>query len=78
MLRVTITELRRNLPTFLNRIRAGARIEVTRRGRVVARITPAMEQGAHAKRQLEALRKKAFVGDVESPVDGNWEADGRP
>ena len=73
MIRVNVTELRNNLPFFLDRVCAGEEVHVTRRGKVIARISPVVAR-EEARRELESLRKTAQVGDVESPVDAAWEA----
>jgi prevent-host-death family protein len=37
---VKVTELRRNLPAYLDKVRRGQRLKVTSRGRVIAEIVP--------------------------------------
>ena len=37
---VKVTELQRNLPTYLARVRQGERVRVTSRSKVVAELTP--------------------------------------
>jgi prevent-host-death family protein len=73
---VSVSELRNHLPEYLARAERGEEILVTRRGRVVARLSAAQDHRAAAKRQLEALRARARVGDVVSPVGEVWEAEG--
>jgi prevent-host-death family protein len=66
---VNISELRNHLPRYLARVEAGEQLLVTRRGRVVARIS-AVEYGqTAARRQLESLRERARVGDVVSSIE---------
>ncbi len=72
---VNISELRDHLPRYLARVEAGEEFLVTRRGRVVARISAVEDVQTAAKRQLESLREKARVGDVVSPTGESWEAD---
>ena len=76
MQEVNISELRNHLPEYLARAELGEEILVTRRGRVVARLSAAKDHRAEAKRQLEALRARARVGDVVTPVGEVWEVDG--
>jgi prevent-host-death family protein len=38
--KVNVTELRQNLPAYLEQVRKGERIQVTSRGEVIAEITP--------------------------------------
>ena len=40
MANVNVTELRQNLPAYLERVRKGQRIRVTSRGRVIAELSP--------------------------------------
>lgn len=76
MQQVNISELRNHLPEYLARAESGEEILVTRRGRVVARLSAAHDARAEAKRQLSTLRARARVGDVVSPIGDSWEAEG--
>lgn len=51
---VNVTELRQNLPAYLDKVRKGQRIRVTVRGKVIAEITPptATTDEADAARSL--------------------------
>ena len=71
---VNVTELRQNLPTYLAEVRKGREIEVTSRGRVIARIVAGGDDRQEARARLLAARKNCVVGDVVSPVDATWEA----
>ena len=75
MQEVNVSELRSHLPEYLARAELGEEILVTRRGRVIARLSAAQDHRTEAKRQLEALRARARVGDVVSPVGEPWEAE---
>jgi prevent-host-death family protein len=75
MQEVNVSELRNRLPEYLARAESGEEILVTRRGRVVARLSAAQDTRAAAKRALEVLRDRARVGDVVSPVGEVWEAE---
>ena len=75
MPKVKITELRRNLPTYLARVKAGDTVEVTVRGRVIARIVPEEDRQAAARKRLRALRKTARIGDIMSPSGEVWDAE---
>ena len=75
MAKVNITELRQNLPTYLARVRDGEAVEVTVRGRVIARIVPEEDRQAAARKWLKKLRKTARVGDVMSPSGEIWNAE---
>jgi prevent-host-death family protein len=71
---VDVTDLGQNLPAWLDRVRVEEEVVVTERGAAIARIVPAVESRADARRALEALRARARVGDVESPLGEAWEA----
>jgi prevent-host-death family protein len=73
--KVNITELRQNLPTYLARVRKGEAVEVTVRGRVIARIVPEEDRRAAARKRLKALRKTTKLGDVMSPSGETWNAE---
>lgn len=73
---VNVSELRNHLPEYLARAESGEEILVTRRGRVVARLSAAQDVRGTAKERLQALRVRAWVGDVVSPIDEAWEIEG--
>jgi prevent-host-death family protein len=75
MAKVKITELRQNLPTYLAKVQSGEEVEVTVRGRVIARIVPEIDRRAAARAFLKSLRKKARIGDVMSPSGEVWDAE---
>lgn len=72
---VNVTELRQNLPEYLARVQAGEALEVTVRGKVIARIVPQEDRRAAARERLKALRPNAYVGDVMSPSGERWNAE---
>ena len=71
---VNITELRRNLPRLLDRVEAGESVAITRRGKLIARIEATTDARTAARAALRAARAHARVGDVETPIDVDWEA----
>lgn len=73
--KVNITELRQNLPAYIAQARDGETLEVTVRGRVIARIVPEEDRKAAARRRLKALRKTARIGDIMSPSGEAWDAE---
>ena len=78
MTQVNISELRQHLPGFIKQVQRGEEIIVTLHGKPVARIIPARSEDAReaAWQRLVALRDKAVLGDVISPLDdGEWTAD---
>ncbi|MCK4764385.1 MAG: type II toxin-antitoxin system Phd/YefM family antitoxin [Candidatus Aminicenantes bacterium] len=70
---VGVNYLRKNLTTFLRKVEKGESIVITSRGHEVALLVPPKKKMEKARRILEELRKTAFVGDVISPVTGDWE-----
>jgi antitoxin (DNA-binding transcriptional repressor) of toxin-antitoxin stability system len=56
---VTVTDLRQNLPSYLERARRGERIRVTSRGEVIAEIS-----GPKAAADEAALLRKQLRGSV--------------
>jgi prevent-host-death family protein len=54
---VNITELRQNLPAYLEQVRKGKELRITVRGKVVARLVPSEDEAAAARKRLAALRK---------------------
>ncbi|AUX39541.1 Phd_YefM [Sorangium cellulosum] len=74
VIHVEVTEIRQNLPSWLERVRGGEEVAIIDRGRVMARLVPPVDRRAEARRALEELRARARVGDVESPVGEAWSA----
>lgn len=74
MLEVNVSDLRKRLPEYLDKAQAGEEILVTRRGRAIARLTAARDARSGAKQRLAALRQRAVVDDVISPIVADWEA----
>lgn len=74
MQKVNITELRSNLPLYLAHVRRGRVMQITHRGKVIARIVPEADPALAARERLVALRSGAHIGDVISPLDESWEA----
>ena len=75
MSKVNVTELRQNLPAYLVEVQKGKEIEVTSRGKVIARIVAGREIHEQARARLLAARKRCRIGDVLSPVGAAWDAE---
>jgi prevent-host-death family protein len=58
----------------MEKVKNGATITITSRGRVVARLVPVENERAAARRALERLAQNAEVVDVLSPIDADWDA----
>ena len=73
--RVTVTELRQNLASWLDRVQQGDEVMITERGQVIARLLPAPSRQAAARERLVALRGNLLRGDVDVPLAADdWEA----
>ena len=75
MPKVNVTELRQNLPAYLVEAQAGKEIEVTSRGRVIARIVAGTDALEQARERLLAARKRCRIGDILSPTGATWSAE---
>jgi prevent-host-death family protein len=76
MIRVNVTELRNNLPTWLRKVKTGEEVVVTSRGKIIARLVPEVDESKAARLRLVAVRGKSWVGDVLAPTGETWEAEG--
>ena len=72
---VNVTELRQNLPAYLAAVKSNKEIEVTSRGKVIARIVAGGDPQQEARERLRAVRKNCHVGDVLSPSGAQWDAE---
>ena len=72
---VNITELRQNLPSYLDRVATGESFLVTVRGKVVARIQPELDEAEAAYQRLLSYRENSWLGDVLTPLDEEWTGD---
>lgn len=70
---VAVSDLRANLMKILKQIELGSVVDITSRGKVVAKLVPPDYTREMAKEKLKELRKSAVVGDVISSLDSKWE-----
>ncbi len=80
MTRVSVSHLRQHLPSYLKRVQEGESIQITSRGRVIARLEAEHDPGQEARRWLESLQGRVTLGDVLSPLgpdtaDADWTGD---
>ena len=75
MSKVNVTELRQNLPVYLTEVQKGKEIEVTSRGKVIARILAGPDAVDEARERLLAARKRCRIGDIVSPTGETWNAE---
>ena len=71
---IAVSELRSKLMKVLKEIELGSSIDITSRGRVVARLVPPDFSRELAKNKLQVLSMTAILHDVTSPIDADWEA----
>ena len=69
---IAISELRANLMKVLKEIKSGARINITSRGKVIAKLVPPDNVVNDSQKKLEELEKTAVIKDIISPVDTKW------
>ena len=75
---VNVTELRQNLPAWLEKARQGQRIRVTSRGRVIAEILPPAATADESRAARELLRGsvRRFDQPLAPAIDfAEWETD---
>jgi prevent-host-death family protein len=72
---IAVSELRSNLMKVLKEIEHGSSLDVTSRGKVVARLVPPDYAMKLARSKLNELGKRAKIHDIISPIGVNWEAD---
>ncbi len=72
---IAVSDFRANLMKVLKQIEHGASLDITSRGKIVAKLVPPDYTKTLAREKLDILRENAKVYDVLSPVEENWEAD---
>ena len=71
---IAVSELRANLMFVLKKIKQGGKIQITSRGKVIAKLVPPDNIVENARAKLDEISRTAVIGDIVSPVDSNWEA----
>lgn len=78
MAKIGVRELRQNASVYLARVQEGEVIEVTMRGRTVARIVPAVEswwERLEAEGHIRPPVEGARLEDIEpAPAEPGWSA----
>ena len=76
MTRVSVSELRQHLPAFLKRVQAGEELQVTSRGRIMARVAPEQDPAEEGRQWLLNLRDRVLLGDVVQAIPAvEWSGD---
>ncbi len=70
---IAVSNLRANLMKILKQINHGASLDITSRGKVVAKLVPPDYTKTLARKKLIEIGKKAKVYDVISPIGEKWE-----
>lgn len=71
---IAISELRANLMKVLKETRLGAIINITSRGKVIAKLVPPDNLVNNARKKLNEIGKTAIFNDIISPIEANWSA----
>jgi len=78
--RVSVSHLRQHLPSYLKRVQQGEAIQITSRGRVIARLQAEQDPAEEARQWLEGLQGRVTLVDVLAPLgpesaDEAWSGD---
>jgi prevent-host-death family protein len=68
MARVSMSHLRQHLPSVLKRVQQGEAIQITSRGRVIARLQAEQDPAEEARQWLEGLQGRVTLVDVLAPL----------
>ncbi len=71
---IAVSEFRANLMKVLNAIRLGEKINITSRGKVIAKLIPPDDSIEHARKKLDEIGKTAVLNDLIAPIETNWKA----
>ena len=70
---INISDFRANLLKYLEIANMGEQISVTSNGKLLATITPPVNQKELARAKLDSLAMVANVHDVTSPINNDWD-----
>ena len=70
---INISDFRANLLKYLETANSGEQISVTSNGKLLATITPPVNQKELAKQKLQTLASTAKIHDIISPTDCEWD-----
>ncbi len=78
--RVSVSHLRQHLLSYLKRVQQGEAIQITSRGRVIARLQAEQDPAEEARHWLEGLQGRVTLVDPLAPLgpesaDAAWSAD---
>ncbi len=72
---ITVSDLRANLMKILKQIEHGLALDVTSRGKIIAKLVPPFYSKELAREKLTAIGNKAEIHDIIAPIAENWEVD---
>lgn len=72
---IAVSKLRENLMQVLKEIEKGTTMEITSRGKIVAKLVPPDKYNKRAQQRLDKIAETAVLYDVISPIDEKWEVD---
>lgn len=70
---IAVSEFRAHIMKILKDVEHGSNINITSRGKVVAKLVPPDFTQKNARIKLKEISKNAILGDVISPIDTPWE-----
>ncbi|MCK4446941.1 MAG: type II toxin-antitoxin system prevent-host-death family antitoxin [Candidatus Marinimicrobia bacterium] len=70
---IAVSELRANLMKVLKEIEHGESLDITSRGKVVAKLLPPDYSRDKARNKLKEIGKRVVIHDVISSIDVEWE-----
>ena len=71
---INISDFRANLSKYLKIASAGEPINLASNGKILATITPPLNQKELARKELNSLASTARIQDVTSSIDSQWDA----
>ena len=71
---IAVSDLRANLMKILKEIEHGSTVDITSRGKVVAKLVTPDYIRETAREKLKELGKNAVLDDIISPIDMQWNA----
>jgi len=72
---IAVSVLRSKIMSVLKEVEVGSTINITSRGKVVARLVPPDINKKIARDKLAALSETAVIGDVITPVGEAWNSE---
>ena len=71
---IGVSKLRENLPSYIKKVQQGQTITITSHGNRIAMLIPVKAEIETSRNALRNLRETAYIGDVVSPIEEQWES----